>query len=206
MRTPNTPTLTFLATLHVVLLGVVTGPCTGVAHANEPPSLEAYGEPLLEDEYEAECGCLDDVAEFVVERGETLSHYASWSGVPVEVIRDDNGLRRGDLLLSGAILTLYVDEETAYDVEDGKRLLQADLRAAYLERHPVVGAQLLPVAPGDSAWEIAHRNAVPLWLLERFNPDLSLEILAPGTDLVVPAVALSGDARLALLFDEEEGC
>jgi membrane-bound lytic murein transglycosylase D len=42
---------------------------------------------------------------------------------------------------------------------------------------------------GESLWELSHRvYSVPSWLIRRYNPDLDLRRLAPGTRLVIPVV------------------
>ena len=43
--------------------------------------------------------------------------------------------------------------------------------------------------PGESLWLLSHKKyAVPTWLIRRYNPDLDLAKLVPGTVLVIPIV------------------
>jgi hypothetical protein len=40
---------------------------------------------------------------------------------------------------------------------------------------------------GESLWVLSHRvYAVPTWLIQRYNPDVDLARLTPGTTLVIP--------------------
>ena len=121
MKNPKTATLTFLATVTLALAAGLAASCPGraLADAGGP-----HAEPRLDDEYEAVDGCFDEPAVFRVGRGETLTHYARWSGIPIGVIADDNGLAGDARLREGQALLLCVDEETAADVALRRRCFQ----------------------------------------------------------------------------------
>ena len=41
---------------------------------------------------------------------------------------------------------------------------------------------------GDSLWSVTQRGAMPVWLLQQYNPDVDFAVLRPGTVIVLPQV------------------
>ena len=41
---------------------------------------------------------------------------------------------------------------------------------------------------GDSLWSVTQRGAMPVWLLQQYNPDVDFAMLKPGTVIVLPRV------------------
>ena len=46
---------------------------------------------------------------------------------------------------------------------------------------------------GESIWVLSHRvYSVPTWLIQRYNPDVDLAKVTPGTKLVIPVTEKLG--------------
>ena len=53
----------------------------------------------------------------------------------------------------------------------------------------IAGSDTHKVMRGDSIWIIAQkRYNVPLWLIRQYNPDVDLEALKPGINIVIPKI------------------
>jgi membrane-bound lytic murein transglycosylase D len=56
----------------------------------------------------------------------------------------------------------------------------------------VTGTESHQLRKGESLWLISRRKGVPIWLIHRFNPDVDLTRLIPGTALELPLVEKLG--------------
>ncbi len=211
MSTPNTPLLTLLATAAALLAGAVVGACEGTAHAAGPPAVDLGVPPVPEDAWFDEdccdCGCGEpEPVELLVDEGETLSHYAAWSGIPAEMIAEDSGLDPAERLLPGQLVTLYLDDEAMVaEVARRKARFHAVRRARFLTEHPLADSVAHEVRAGETAWTLARDAGVPLWLLQQLNPGRDLSVLRAGTRLTLP-VLQAATAGFAWELDEEPGC
>jgi hypothetical protein len=129
---------------------------------------------------------------FELRRGESLAHFARWSGLPVEVIADASDLSlENDQLAVGTIVRLPIDADTRSVVErkrDAHHVTRAEGWLA--SRGGSVGDQFYRVRTGDTAVSIAksHGN-LPVWIVETYNPAVDLEGLRPGQELMLPVVS-----------------
>lgn len=150
-------------------------------------------------------------ATFSLRRGETLAHYARWAELPVETIATTSGLDLDGRYPVGVEVSVPIGEE---GLEDLIRRREAHHKAradAYLaSRGGSTGEQTVEVRTGDTAWSIAKDNeAIPVWLLESFNPSIDLDRLRPGQELIVPrigegTVASVEEPEVDLLADEAD--
>lgn len=131
-------------------------------------------------------------ARFALKHGETLHHFARWSGLPVEDLAEASGLDLDAVHPVGAAVVVpgAGDEETA---RIGAQRVAHHARRAegYLaSRGGAVGVEVVKVRTGDSATTIAREQmGIPVWLLQVYNPDADLEHIRPGQQLLVPVVA-----------------
>jgi len=159
--------------------------------AVEPTALLEAGEEALPAPEPAGTPASSDLAAYHLRRGESLAHFARWSGVPVEDIAELSGLSLDDVLAVGTEVRLPLDADGRAKLEanrDAHHLRRAD---AYLaSRGGSVGTEFHRVRTGESAWTVARDNAhIPLWLLETYNPSVDLDDLHPGMELMVPVLA-----------------
>ena len=57
-----------------------------------------------------------------------------------------------------------------------------------MQQH-IAGTRRHVVARGESLWELTRQQyALPLWLLRQYNPELNLDRVQPGDQVVFPRV------------------
>ncbi|RJQ76822.1 MAG: LysM peptidoglycan-binding domain-containing protein [Desulfobacteraceae bacterium] len=131
-----------------------------------------------------------------VEPEETLGHYAEWSGVRTQHIRNLNGLRFDSLLRLHQKIKIPLHRvgaetfaQTRYEYH---KRLQEDFFAVYRigDLHPY------QVRRGDNYWNLClERFQIPLWLLMHSNPGVDLADLAIGRKLMIPIVEKASSAN-----------
>jgi LysM repeat protein len=129
---------------------------------------------------------------YTLRRGETLAHFARWSGVPVEEIAEASGLDLAGSYAVGTELRVPVATPEQLGLIDEARESHREVRVeGYLaSRGGSVGTDFVKVRTGDSAWKIAQDNqGIPVWVLEAYNPSVDLDALRPGQELMVPVLA-----------------
>lgn len=162
-----------------------------VDEAPEVPSIEEDAPPSVGDEALPEPHAVAAVARFKLRRGETPSHFARWSGLPVEVIAEASGLSLGGTYPVGTEIRVPADPERQAELERAREAHHARRAEGYLaSRGGARGTEFYTVRTGDTAWSIAmDAHGIPVWLLETYNPSVDLERLRPGQDLMVPILA-----------------
>ncbi len=165
-----------------------------VADTDEPAIVEASPDALepewdVYDEDEPEP--LPPTATFALRRGETLAHFARWSGLPVEVIAETSGLDLFDTFAVGTEIRVPISGEPLAELATQRDLHHVRRAEGYLAaRGGALGTEFYTVQTGDSAWTIARdQRGIPVWLLETYNPSSNLDNLRPGEELMVPIIA-----------------
>jgi membrane-bound lytic murein transglycosylase D len=120
---------------------------------------------------------------------ETIGHYADWIGV-----RDSGQIRRLNGLSKAAVLPLgkriVLPSVTAQSKSrfEGKRSeYHQVLSEQFKTRFNLIGHKVVKVKSGQTLRSIASGNAVPLWLLLRFNPSIK-QNLKIGQAMTVPLI------------------
>ena len=124
-------------------------------------------------------------------RGETLAHFARWSGLTVESIADASLVDlEGDYPV-GLEITLPVTSEEMANIADRREKHRVTRVDGYLaSRGGSVKSDFYTVQSGDNAWVVARKkHGIPVWVLESFNPSIDLDKLRPGQPLMVPVIA-----------------
>jgi membrane-bound lytic murein transglycosylase D len=125
----------------------------------------------------------------LVATAETLGHYADWLGVTAVHLRQLNKLSYGKPVLVGHKLRLDFHRVSHEKFEQRRREYHQTLQASYFASHRIVGTEVYIARRGDSMWTITQRfSQLPAWLLKQYNPDVDLEDLHPGTQIVMPRV------------------
>jgi membrane-bound lytic murein transglycosylase D len=120
---------------------------------------------------------------------ETLGHYADWLGLVTQRLRNINHLRFREPLVIGDRLKLdfsKIDRET---FEQRRTAYHRSLQEAYFSQYQIAATETYKIRRGDSIWEVTQRNRLPLWLLLQYNPDINLDNIKPGTELVIPQIS-----------------
>jgi membrane-bound lytic murein transglycosylase D len=123
----------------------------------------------------------------VVEVGETLGHYASWLETSPAQIRRQNGLRRSAGLVIGQRVRLDFSTVSRDAFEARRREHHAAVRKEFFDTYRVAGTSVHVLRAGDTLWSLSRQNqAVPIWLLREYNPDVDLGDLRPGARIQIP--------------------
>jgi membrane-bound lytic murein transglycosylase D len=125
--------------------------------------------------------------------GETLGHYAEWLGTSASRLRVLNGLRPAQPVNFGATLKLDFSNVPRERFEEQRRVFHQRLQSEFFETRRITGTEVYVVRRGDTLAAVLGRfSAVPVWLLQQYNPDVDLAALRAGSQLVVPRVAEAG--------------
>ncbi len=124
----------------------------------------------------------------IVQVGETLGHFVTWSGVDAQTLRRLNRLDRHSRVTVGRRLRLDLSQVGAEQFVAARRAYHHQMQDAFFEQHRIAGTESYSIKRGDSLWTIAERSGEPVWLIAQYNPDVDLEGMRPGTTITLPRV------------------
>jgi membrane-bound lytic murein transglycosylase D len=128
-----------------------------------------------------------DDSRIVVDAGETLGHYAEWLEVSASRLRALNKLRAGRSLQIGQRLLLDFSRVGPDAFLQRRIEYHKGIEEDFFGSFRVTGTLEHRMRSGESLWVLSHRvYAVPTWLIQRYNPDVDLARLTPGTTLLIP--------------------
>ncbi|MBS0380478.1 MAG: transglycosylase SLT domain-containing protein [Proteobacteria bacterium] len=130
----------------------------------------------------------DDTIRVAVD--ETLGHFADWSGLSTQRVRELNHFSTKRTVRVGERLHLEFRKVTREAFEAHRHEYHRELQASYFASHRIVGTEVYIARSGDSAWTLLQRAHIPLplWLLQQYNPEVDFAELRPGTQIVLPRV------------------
>ena len=161
-------------------------PSPTVVEGEGPNVADASVEPIIE-----EAVSTLSYPSLQLRRGESLAHFARWSGVPVEEIASSSGLELDGEYAVGQEIILPISQESLAEVEKARDTHRVKRVEGYLaSRGGSDKSDFYTVKTGDTAWSIAKsQQRLPLWLLESYNPNVDLDKLRPGQELMVPVLS-----------------
>ncbi len=124
----------------------------------------------------------------VVVAAETIGHYADWLDVSAATLRSLNHLHARNAMLIGSHFKLAFTKVSRAQFEQRRRDYHQQLEAEYFAAHRITGSDNYVARRGDSLWSVTQRGAMPVWLLQQYNPDVDFAMLKPGTVIVLPKV------------------
>jgi membrane-bound lytic murein transglycosylase D len=125
----------------------------------------------------------------IVDADETLGHFADWLEITPQRLLTLNKLTRRRPIQAGQTLRLDFSKVTP-DVFQQRRLeYHKGIEEDFFGSFRVTTTLEHTLRSGDTLWLLSHKKyAVPTWLIRRYNPDIDLAKLVPGTVLVIPIV------------------
>jgi len=182
--------LTALATLDepridVELTHEDSGTTEGPPVADEVVVVATVAEPVLEVVSNAERHV------FRLRHGETLHHFAKWSGGTVEDVVSSSGIELREDYDAGTEIVLNLEQDAKSRVDERREAHRVARASRYIEQRGGESTTAFhTVASGESAWNIARQTiGIPVWLLESYNPSVDLDRLRPGQVLMFPQIA-----------------
>ena len=155
---------------------------TEVAESDE--SAEVIGANLLSDPSDYTVAA---DATIQVQASETLGHYADWLDIRASRLRNINKMRYGKPVIVGRRISLDFSEVNVEQFERKRLAFQRQLQGEFFDLYRIAATYTHTVKRGESLWVLTLRKfKVPLWLLIQHNPDLDLNKIHPGIQLVVP--------------------
>ena len=126
--------------------------------------------------------------EIVAAYGETLGKYANWAEVPVWEIRRLNGLSSRSRLRPGDNLLIPLDQTSRETFVQRRLAFHQEREAAFFAQYDITAKVKVEVKPGQSPWNLAQNNNVPMWLFYKENPELLKSPLRVGMQVILPVV------------------
>jgi membrane-bound lytic murein transglycosylase D len=123
----------------------------------------------------------------IVQVAETLGHFADWSHVDSQELRQLNKLHKDAGVRVGRRIKLDLSKVSAADFVAARREYHHHLQEEFFAAHRIAGTETYVVKHGESLWTIAQqRNDMPVWLVAQYNPDVNFNDVRPGTQITLP--------------------
>ncbi|GJL81783.1 MAG: hypothetical protein DHS20C01_14170 [marine bacterium B5-7] len=130
----------------------------------------------------------------LVESEETLGHYADWLGIgSMSPISDLNKIGMREVLKTGELILLPVKtDEQKQQFQNRRAEYHRVLVEEFKEAYEIQNVNAYTVRVGDSAWKIASKFQLPLWVVNLYNPELRSRSPAAGETLKIPQIEPRG--------------
>jgi membrane-bound lytic murein transglycosylase D len=164
-----------------------SGPILNAAEAQEqgPALLTDVAAPASADPIDYS---VQPDGSLIVVAAETIGHYADWLAVSTSSLRGLNGMRGRSNVRMGRHFKLSFAHVTRAQFEQRRIEYHRRLQTEYFSTHRITGSDTYVARRGDSLWSMTQRGALPIWLLQQYNPDVAFDDLRPGTQIVLPRV------------------
>ena len=124
---------------------------------------------------------------------EQLSQYADWLDVPVQRLLTLNHLSQRQTPALGATVRLDFSKVSAAQFTQRRLQYHRGLEEAFLRRYRVGEVVTRKLKRGETFLSVSREERnVPLWLLQRYNTNVDLKAVRPGTELRIPKVKMVG--------------
>jgi len=125
----------------------------------------------------------------IVDVDETLGHFAEWLEVTPQRLRNLNKLKPRRQIQAGQTLRLDFGKVSPEEFQQRRLEYHKGVEEDFFGSYRVSSTLEHTLRPGETLWVLSHKKyAVPTWLIRRYNPDVDLAKLIPGTVLVIPIV------------------
>jgi membrane-bound lytic murein transglycosylase D len=167
-----------------------------MAIADEPAESVAdeVGQPA---EQSAESVLLADPSDYFVaadntievQAAETLGHYADWLDIRTQRLRDLNGYSFRRPVVIGQRIRLEFSVIDREEFAARRFRYHRELQEAFFTRYRITDTQIHRLSRGESLYVLTLRQyKVPVWLLRQYNPDLDLNRVQTGAEIVFPQI------------------
>jgi membrane-bound lytic murein transglycosylase D len=124
-----------------------------------------------------------------VQAAETLGHFAGWTQTDPNALRALNKLHKNAMVSVGRKIKLDLSRVSAAQFLAARREYHRQLQETYFATHRIAGTENYVIKHGDSLWTIAQQHeALPVWLVTEYNPDVDFSDMRPGASISLPRV------------------
>jgi membrane-bound lytic murein transglycosylase D len=162
------------------------------ARPSEPASSIAFqraeGAALFQDLEVQRLTAGGSAGEIIAAYGETLGHYAAWAGVSTQAIRRRNRFGYGSLLQPGRRVAVPFVKATLEAFTQNRFEYHRGREEDFFSTYAVTELVQVKVRRGDSVWDLAQSNNVPMWLFYQQNPRLVNTPIRAGMIVGLPVI------------------
>ncbi len=126
--------------------------------------------------------------EIIAAYGETLGHYAEWANVSTQSIRRRNRLGYGSLLHPGRRVIIPLVNVSRQVFTQSRFEYHRSREEDFYSTYAVTELVKVKVRRGDSVWDLAQNNNVPMWLFYQQNPQLVNAPIRAGMVVGLPVI------------------
>lgn len=124
--------------------------------------------------------------------GESLGKYADWAEVSLSDLRGLNQMSTRARLYPGRTISIPLHVVSKDTFGERRRGFHSEREATFLAEYDITSMRKVKVRPGQSPWNIAQTNNVPMWLFYRENPALIDKTMLPGMNVILPVLRAGG--------------
>jgi len=129
------------------------------------------------------------IAVIKVEAEETLGHYADWLQIPTQKIRALNRFKYGKSISIDQKIKLPMRTKTVQDFEEQRYEFHKEIQEDFFESFSIQEFEIYEVKKGDNIWTLClNKLEVPLWLIKKYNPEMSFSSLLPRQKIKYPII------------------
>lgn len=124
-----------------------------------------------------------------IQAEETLGHYADWLNIRTQKLRDLNNYAFRKPAVIGRRLQLDFTQVTEEQFVAKRIAYHRELQETFFARYRIANTKVHEFRRGDSLFVLSlRRYKVPVWLLRQYNPNIDLNRIKPGTQIVIPQI------------------
>jgi membrane-bound lytic murein transglycosylase D len=167
-----------------------------LAKADSAPALPRGAKPSVAPKFDVDVYNLGvslspvgNTAEIYVSVDETIGHYADWLGIPTYRIRQLNRMgARSDIRINKR-LSIPADQATLEKFVKARLEYHMAIEEDFYSRYKVSDVKQRTIKRGETLWDICNgQDPLPLWLFKKYNSQLDIAVLMPGTGVWIPII------------------
>jgi membrane-bound lytic murein transglycosylase D len=129
------------------------------------------------------------LGEIIVQPEETLSMYSEWLKISKSMLYSVNGIPAQSSIHAGRTFLVPFVNISREDFENRRREFHRETEEDFFSAYKITGFSKYLVATGDTLWQICRDNFdLPIWLLKRYNSELSYDGLLSNQYLQIPVI------------------
>jgi hypothetical protein len=130
-----------------------------------------------------------NTAQIIVSVDETIGHYADWLSIPAWHIRKLNNMSGRSDIRIGRRLAIPGDTNAIATFNRKRLEYHMAVEEDFYGQFKVASVKSYTLRRGEALWDICNsEEAIPMWLMQKYNKNLDLGSLMPGAIIYIPVV------------------